>query len=73
MEQTDFNNIQKNFKKFLTEKIHPLSKEVISEEIEPKRTIREIEKTTAFGSEDSEIGYKASWTGKDGKPRQKFY
>ena len=76
MEQKDFNSIQANFKKFLTEKIHPSPKKVITEELQPKpskRLITEIEKTTCFGSEDAEIGYEVSWTGKDGKVRRKLY
>lgn len=76
MEQKDFNSIQSNFKKFLSEKTHPTTKEVIKEEVQApthKRLIVEIEKTTCFGSEDAEIGYEVSWTGKDGKPRRKLY
>ena len=74
MEQLNFNKIQENFKKFLREQLHPESKDIIKEEIIPqKRKTIEIEKTTAFGSEDKEIGYKVQWTGKDGKLITKIY
>lgn len=59
MEQKDFNQIQSNFKKFLTENLPPLvitkSKPLRDKPSEVK--ISAIEKTCAFGSQDSEIGY----------------
>lgn len=79
MEQRDFDKIQRSFKQFLTEKIHPTEMAQLTEDAEEvvpkpqKRKIREIEKTTAFGSEDAEVGYKVSWTGKDGTPKSKLY
>lgn len=76
MDQQEFDSIQKKFKQFLSAQNQPTQKTVVTEAIQPlasKRTIREIEKTTAFGSEDSEIGYKVSWKGKDGKLKTKLY
>jgi len=76
MDQREFDNIQKKFKQFLSTQNHLIQKPIVTEAIQPvapKRTIQEIEKTSAFGSEDAEIGYRVSWTGKDGKLKTKFY
>jgi len=74
MLQENFNQIQNNFQKFLTEQLHPSTEIVINKQTIPeKRKIIEIEKTTAFGSEDKEIGYKVQWTGKNGNLITKIY
>lgn len=76
MDQREFDSIQKKFKQFLSAQTQSTQKTVVTEVIQPvasKRTIREIEKTSAFGSEDAEIGYKVSWTGKDGRLKTKLY
>lgn len=79
MEQASFNQIQAKFKQFLTGQLHPSpDKHVITNSgpttsPKPIRKIREIERTTAFGSQDEEIGYKATWTGKDGTSKTKIY
>jgi len=72
MEQKSFNTIQSNFKKFLGNKLHhPLPIENKKEIIPPlvsslNQKIERLEKTTAFGREDDEIGYKISFTDKKG-------
>jgi len=63
MEQKSFNTIQNNFKKFLGNKLYPIKEE---KEISPtipnlNQKIERIERTTAFGREDAEIGYKISF------------
>lgn len=55
-----FNSIQSKFKTFLVGKLHPLEnkkKSMIKEEIipveSPRKIRKEIERTSAFGSEDA--------------------
>jgi len=74
MEQASFNSIQGNFKKFLSNKLHPAS--VIQEKKEPiqsssnlNQRVERIERTNAFGREDCEIGYKISFTDKNGNKK----
>lgn len=67
MEQNTFNQIQNNFKIFLKTKFHPIPPTSSLKNVPspiPKGKIIPIEKTTCFGSEDSEIGYKLQFNGR---------
>jgi len=73
MEQSSFNSIQNNFRKFLKGNLHPV--------VEPKKSppvhnlnqrVERMEKTNVFGKDDCEIGYKISVTDCNGKRTTKI-
>lgn len=76
MEKKLFKSIQQNFRTFLTEKKNPTKKkEVIIEHLTSPRMNQEVvklEKTTAFGSEDGEVGYKVSFIDRYGNQKTKI-
>ena len=73
MKQSDFNSIQNRFRKFLSETKTPtVKKQRITEQAEPKKPLIEsMEKTSVFGQDDSEIGYKVIST--DSKGNQTYH
>jgi len=76
MEQTHFNTIQNNFKRFLTEKIHTSPKKKIITEhsvscTNDTETIN-LERTNGFGKDDDEVGYKISFVDRNGNRKTKI-
>jgi hypothetical protein len=71
MNQKLFNSIQSNFKKFLHNKSQPvIDKPVIKQNTDP--IVVPIEKTFGFRHEDDAIGYKITYTDKNGMKHTKI-
>jgi len=74
MDQTQFNSMQNNFKRFLGRKLHPSPRRVLPPEPPrlPTQQITQMERTHGFGKDDCEIGYKISFTDKNGKQQTRI-
>lgn len=72
MQQSTFNSIQNNFKKFLQNKSNPVNEPKLEKVRTINSTYENIERTRAFGSEDCEIGYRVSYLDKNGNQRTKI-
>jgi hypothetical protein len=68
MEQNQFNKIQGNFRRFLSEIKNPsVKKQPITEQIAPATPNKiKMEKTSIFGQDDAEIGCKVISTDSNG-------